>query len=483
MYAEYDALMIGDTVPLDDIAEQERPLLTSPVRAFLGFVQRHFGVDISVDARALRFPDAELGEARDVAVRLLDRGTLLTLWDDKPKSADEPRLFTWKTRYANTADGFSSGSSVTNRKEAFLAAIAEGLERRLWKHEMDYFRKSHKKPMEALSNNYISPLRFAGFSAEQRSKNRGLYIDPNTTFHWIEAHSLVSGNSVFVPAQTATGSDAFHIEPLIRPIITTGLATYTTKAEAELRGALEVIERDAYMIMWLNQLSLPRLDLTALAAEHTELSTLLGQLDAYLLSVEAVRMITDAPAHAICAVVRDTTGIGPSVTVATAAGTRLAETATHAIAEAVRIRRHFREYWLTRIDPATIEPKNILFQEHGLYWLHGDRHTKLSFMTAAPVEKDRERASWEDDTPEEHLAKIVQWARERAYEICTVEMTHSAMNPTAWHVVNVLIPELQPLHLVERYPCAHGKRISEIPKMFGYAPRPSPFLDEPHPFV
>jgi ribosomal protein S12 methylthiotransferase accessory factor len=62
----------------------------------------------------------------------------------------------------------------------------------------------------------------------------------------------------------------------------------------------------------------------------------------------------------------------------------------------------------------------------------------------------------------------------------------AAVRHTAFKVVMVIIPELQPMHLDERHPYLGGERLYQMPVTLGYKDRPSreeelnPF---PHPFL
>ncbi len=129
-----------------------------------------------------------------------------------------------------------------------------------------------------------------------------------------------------------------------------------------------------------------------------------------------------------------------------------------------------------------IVPENITHHEHMLYWLHPERIGRLDFLTSGPVQK-KDPAVWENDSAPQHLDRITAWCRSREYELASVDIGRSKKNPTHLKVEMVVIPELQPMHLTEKFPCLGGKRIAEIPAMFGYTPRATPFADEPHPFV
>ena len=62
-----------------------------------------------------------------------------------------------------------------------------------------------------------------------------------------------------VVAQGIAG-DAYGVEPvLLAPSTSSGLACHGSLEEASLSGLFELVERDAFMLVWSNRLSLPRL--------------------------------------------------------------------------------------------------------------------------------------------------------------------------------------------------------------------------------
>lgn len=450
--------------------------------SFLKAVERTTGFEFTTDRSKLMFEDASIQNLAPIAKRLKQAGILLEVVPVMGRFPDEPPLFTWHSRFGT--DDWAGGSSSLNEHDALIAAMAEGLERYIWKYTDDYFVDPITVTEAGMHEPHVALKRFAGFSSAQRSKDKVLRITPESKFLWIKAHSLVSGSEVYLPAQTITGRHTRSWGPgeaLIRPPITTGLATGVTKTDALLGGILEVIERDALMITWLNQLTPPRVDLAALAREDDRIAKLLAQVERYRFSVEVFSMITDAPAHAVGAFVDDRSGVGVPRTLGMACDTRLADAIAHAISESFRMRHSARHQMRTH-DAKSVVARDIIYAERLLYWSYGERYRALDFMIKGAVQKNV-AAPWEKDSPEEHLARLAAWARERGYEIASTDLGRSKKNPTELAIEMVVIPELQPLHLVEKHPCIGGKRLSEVPRRLGYKPRNQPYAAEPQPFV
>jgi ribosomal protein S12 methylthiotransferase accessory factor len=298
--------------------------------------------------------------------------------------------------------------------------------------------------------------------------------------------SLVTGKAIYLPAQTVSAlstKEFFRGEPLIRHRNTTGLATWPTKTGARLAGALEVIEREAYMIMWLNQLTLPRIPLDKLRAQSARLSEFLDTCERYRFKVHAVKLLTDAPAHAVCVVIEDQSGNAPRFSFGLRAHRSLPDAIEKAMIEALRARRWHRGQIKTGRTWDVDTPANeVGHLERILYWGVAKNAKKLEFIIQGE-ESDIDPAPWENNTPEEHLERVVNWCRESGYECVSVSLGTSKKNPTPWSIEMVVIPELQATYLDERSPHLGGKRWRTVPEKFDISPRKEPFSSEPHPFA
>jgi ribosomal protein S12 methylthiotransferase accessory factor len=106
----------------------------------------------------------------------------------------------------------------------------------------------------------VHPSQIALFADWQASTLPRPRFDADSRVAWISGTSLVDGHRRWVPAALV------HIpyvpeeeEQIPGPAISTGLACWSSRAEATLAGLSECIERDAVAITWLNQLNVPRL--------------------------------------------------------------------------------------------------------------------------------------------------------------------------------------------------------------------------------
>jgi len=457
--------------------------------SFVEFLEKKLGVIVAYDRSRMPFCRDDLSDLFDIA-ETLRRNSIIATYDPPSQLPDEPHFHQWRAVGAKPRSHITGGMSVESAHAALTSALAEAVERHLWFDATDYFNAPTRTTFTEIMHRgrAINPERFAGYSQAQRDAQTKFSIKADSSFLWIRARSWTSDDTVWIPAQVVSGfhgsrcMQRIENEPILLASITNGLATGPTREFAVLNGALELIERDAFMVTWLNQLSPPTLDLDALAAKRPTLATLLERIRRYRLEAHMVRLPTDAPAHAVCAVVKDASTVGPSIVLGLKAHRDLGQAAEGALMEALRMRQNVRNQRIrTPLDPRK-DPKTLVHTERTLYWAESGRHKQLAFLTAGKRES-LPSEPWENDSLEEHLARIIAWCNSRNYEFASVDLGRSKQNVSPWHVYLSIIPELQPMHQNEKFIYLGGNRLTSIPTQFGYAPRREPFADEPHPFA
>ncbi len=484
--------MIIDGVPFGEYAHVQSSLGWRSMEAFFAFLERKTGTTILFDRRRFPFGRADLAEVHRIA-SLMHGAKIIDSYNRLASLLpDEPPIKSWTCRLANKNIGdekFTGGASVDNDSDALYAALAEALERYLWYTQTDYFVKPIRTTTVGIARRgrYIPPERFMGFSAEQRALDPKLTLAPDATYLWIQGTSLQSGKKVYVPAQVVSAAarsrEKSHREPLIKMVTTIGLATWPEQNEARLRGALECIERDAYTILWLNQLTLPRISLGSLRKKNPALDLLLARSERYGLKIHVIQLLTDAPAHAILAVAEDARGHAPRFAFGLKAHRSLPHAIEKAVLEALRARRRSRvDAARGKTWDARTPVEKIGHSERTLYWAEKYNAEKLTWITRGN-EIEAVAAPWESDTSDKHLERIIAWCRTKNYECVALSHGTSKANPTKWHVEMIVMPDLQPAYLYEWMRHVTGPRLTAIPRQFGYKPRETPYLEGPHPFA
>jgi ribosomal protein S12 methylthiotransferase accessory factor len=458
---------------------QKSSIVERAIASFLGYIERKLGVTIVRNTRGV--PET-LTAPLQLAALLKARG-IIERFGVIERLADEPRTKSWFAICNNPTKESVGGTAWESDADALYAALAEALERYVWLTQDDYFNDPRVATTGEIAHagRFIAPERFSGFSQAQRVEDpKRAWRD--VPYHWVRAESLTSADTVYVPSQVVTPKSPGRNEPYIRQVTTNGLATWPTKNGARLAGLLELIERDAYMITWLNQLTLPRIPVSQLREMDGALRRALDACERYRLRPHVVRLITDAPTHAVAVLLEDLSGLAPRFSIGLRAHPDLSQCVLKAMTEALRAHRGYRRRAESRAAWDNATPVGAIGHRERLdYWGHPDNANHLGFFISGP-EVNREPEAWEKDSPDEHLARLIAWCREKGYECAAVSLSSSVMNPTPLYIEMLVVPELQPAYLEEERRTLGGERLKSIPAMFGYRALPEPFTARPHPF-
>jgi ribosomal protein S12 methylthiotransferase accessory factor len=313
--------------------------------------------------------------------------------------------------------------------------------------------------------------------------------DESTPLRWVSGWSLTHGHEVLVPAALVYVPYrlATTLEPAISDPISTGMACAPTLVRAMYRGALEVIERDAFMIVWQNSLSCPRIDL-----HDTADPTIAGMMEAFAplpVDIVAVDLTLDVAVPVILCMATTRTGAPPHAVIGL--GTDLDPRRAVGLA-LEELALGFRGFRMTAAIEPTIDPGanfNAIttLDHHGrLYALRPEMVEALDFLLhggeTIPLDAvpDRSAAS-----ALANLHTTVDALRSSGLECIAVDLTTPDIDDAGFKVVRVVVPGLQPLdnNHVRRY--LGGRRLREVPERIGRrgaADRGEPYNPYPHPF-
>jgi ribosomal protein S12 methylthiotransferase accessory factor len=381
---------------------------------------------------------------------------------------DEPKFYQYSAEIYvgdNETDGYvrkkwkTGGSSMFDEKIAFLKCIAEAIERYSC---MRYKRKdlicsSFKK----LNDRAVNPLLFSKFTESQkRTKNFCRFIyDENTPFCWVKSTSLKTNKHVLIPAQLVFLNYKLvdKRERYIDIPISTGAAFGTTFNEALARGFFELVERDAFAIMYMNKIPCPKVNLTKIKDYRIE--HLLDQMKRYRLEVNMMDITTDLGIPSFAAVVINRTKIGPAVQVGIKSHFDPLQAMVGAFQESLHARCWIRFLYENKLS----EYRNIKaseinsFEQRGIYWYKQNMCEKLNFwldQEARPiiypyVKKPFSGASM--------VARIKKILNKFDYNLYFVDLTPKQIAKTGCKVVKVISPDLQPHFFNEKYKLLGGR--------------------------
>jgi ribosomal protein S12 methylthiotransferase accessory factor len=401
---------------------------------------------------------------------------------------DEPRLHSFSCELASSlrttgcATPERAGSAHVDATRARAASIGEAIERYAATFVPAGLVVACARELE---DEAAAPESFALFHERQFVPGYPFVRFSETTrISWVTGFSLADGRPVRVPAQLVFLGPVRDREPPIGYPTSNGLACGPTLIEAVLAGLLELVERDAMMIVWSNRLSLPRL--------RWESGSSIADIDAATFAPTGLRYdVIDTSAFFG---VPSTIGIvhgSPGELAALAVGAGCARSVDDAwrtsLAEGFSILRWLRGILLEQPRVALERPDDVrTLEDHMLFYATPERAVRAGFLTASSEERRADDVPpAPGETPEEVVREIVRRLAERGVTAYAVDVTPPDVRELGLSVAHVIAPELCALDVFGGAPYRGGTRRYRAAFEAGIAPRPLTY-DElnplPHPF-
>lgn len=366
------------------------------------------------------------------------------------------------------------GHDFFSFESALERALGEAVERHLWRNSDSLHRKIKVLTQnEASKEGALTLETITGFSKDQISQNPRFQYNHNTPFAWIPTQSLTSKETILSPLQLFSARFATEgREPLLRGGTTIGLATGTTRQQALLKSILELIEREAFMITYLNSLSPDRVDIEALAKEDQDIAAILKNIKKHKITPYVTTLVTDFPVPVMLGVLVDDTDNGPVYSVGACASFDTKNAIVRSLSEALIIRQSIKHTY--KNFTGDIDARGRLH-----YWAQPAQRGKLDFLLAGKMSVPSLTQKVPSHT--EQLSIIRAHAKEHNCHFFTTTLSNQRLHDTGYHSVMTMSPELHPMHLEESLHSLNSPRLKSVPATCGYAP--SDILNpEPHPF-
>lgn len=366
--------------------------------------------------------------------------------------------------------------------ERFFLAKGKGRDQKdLRRSTVDAFKKKREL--------YLPPDRLDQFMPDQRSSMHKDYNE-KTPFLWVPGKEYSLDKAVWIPAQMVSLqrflSPNGEREPVIREQNTNAAAGGFTLDETILSAVYEAIERDSFLVYWLNNQPPQRVNPETCPNEAFQ--RMLRQVRRYRFEPVFLKTTTDIGVPACVCVLIDRGNGGPRLSVGAGAGNDPAAILLSAMMESLTVQRstsrEFSEIPMPRIDEPFRDKTMSLGRRINLWrqpqmfpnieaWLTGD---EVDFSEAFP--NPRRFGSPKDELS--YLANLLG-ALGPGYKIYYYEYQDPVLKRIGYHVVKVIIPELVHMYLTESDASIGAKRLRSAPVAMGYTPaeKPNPW---PHPF-
>ena len=196
---------------------------------------------------------------------------------------------------------------------------------------------------------------------------------------------------------------------------------------------------------------------------------------------------TDIGVPAVVATVIDRIGMGPAVCVGLKAGFDMNQNVIGATEEALMVRSWVRDEYMY-LKPKHSPPKIISsIEERAFFWYPTGTIHYLDFWLSATNNKGPyELRKFRRSSYKEKVTELIRILGLKGFNVVYVDITAPEIRKYGVKVVKVIIPQLQPLHLDEKYPYLTFRRLYNAPVDMGVLGRPKAFEELnniPHPFL
>ncbi|HEY4488208.1 MAG TPA: YcaO-like family protein [Candidatus Paceibacterota bacterium] len=415
------------------------------------------------------------------------RPTFVPAHNDRPKFfnvALEPAAALTdgrKDRYG----GFGAAFSFEN---ALSKAVGEVLERSLLSR---YKRDDQVCAKQSALSSALDISTLSGFEPWQKERFPELGGDEHSQLYWVEGQMFSSGENVLLPAQLVfwnyvhtAGPGAHPAEPILARATTSGSAGHFTYHEAVLAGLLEAIQRDGFLIYWLNSLPPRVLDMSEV--DNPRIRELLEYLSRYRLEATFLNTTSDIGVPSLTCVLIDRMQEDAVLSLGGGTGFSLEEMVEQSLLEAL-VNNALSAARPMYTLPSNYEPftdKDMPRAERISLWRGARMLAKFDFLLSGETQDARafipERAP---QTARAQLAYVCGELKKRGtgYEVYVYEARHRALARIGYRVVRTIVPQLVPLYFSEFAAPLGARRLREVPERLGFVAAEE-FNTLPHPF-
>jgi ribosomal protein S12 methylthiotransferase accessory factor len=378
----------------------------------------------------------------------------------------------------DTGNSDGAGTALTPER-AKLISIAEALERYstcAWNDDEMVVSAEND-----LDDEYVSPSRWPRCSPTELAQDDCSLAeyDPSIPIRWVRAWSLTRRVPVLVPAIAVYLHMPYHSksERFTRGI-TTGAAVHSDVRSAVLNGLLEVVERDAIALVWLQRLRLPELvvapeRLDAVTREYHRVGTSTD------LRVRLLDATTDFGVPVIYAVQLSDTDPALAQVVAATCDVHPERALGKVYRELASLRVALRGY-LSAYAEREPDPAKVSVVGGAVHNGSPTRRGVFGFLL------DGERPSYGIDgmpglpAGADPLDSVVSRLASRGAEVLVADITTDEARQVGMRAVKVLVPEAMPVSFVhgERY--LGTPRLYDAPRAMGHPSQPEDAINPEH---
>lgn len=380
---------------------------------------------------------------------------------------DKYNLYMYQCLSANTVPLFNLSREVSsgglgvneNKKIAITSCLAEALER----YCMSYIPPKDiiKAKKENLKKQYTFDNYF--LYTDKQYKDLNMYLNPNKeNIEWTKIYNINSKEKYkYWPASLIYLP--FDLNKPVAETTSTGMAAGFTLDECFQSGLLELIERDALMINFMQRLNPPEINIQSIDGKNKKFIKMIAKE----YSIKIYKLYSDIKVPIYLSIIykqeknKTHYGIGACASL----------DSDYAINKSLKECLFTYFYSLNIMDVRQDDPNKIkTLYEHFLYY-QGDNFHKLLF-TSKTINYQKEKLSLND---------LLMQLKKLKINVYYKELTTDDVKSTGIKVVKVIAPGLIDLNKSHLYPRLDATRFFLVPQKMNLNYN-NELTDMPHPF-
>ncbi|PYS83692.1 MAG: bacteriocin biosynthesis protein SagD [Acidobacteria bacterium] len=371
-------------------------------------------------------------------------------------------------RMAPQVERSAAGKGRTD-SEAIRAALGEAVEHYCASH---INKETTKLASREELPDAVAPPECVLYSDAQYARQKFPYHrwQPQDALTWTPMLELPTQREVFAPAQLVyLNFTAQREEDFLTAITSNGLAAGPNLEFAILNGLYESVERDGFLITWMNKLPAPGVDFSganglaqSIKAHYVQHGT----------EIRVFNVSTDIPIYVMMAVALDKTGEGPAVLVGLGCHLDPQVALTKSLLEVCQV--HPGEVSRYREQPPAQRLRSYedvrTLEDHSAFLTVPERIGECSFLLdngrVQPIEElpNRSQGSAAAD-----LQTCVDALMRAGCRVLYADLTTPDMADYGFRVVRTIVTGLQPIHFGYGEERLGGRRLFEVPHIMGHA--------------
>jgi len=358
----------------------------------------------------------------------------------------------------------------TCEKKAKVKAFLEGLER----YSL-FFDKKHRgklifKKYNLIKDRAIHPHLLFSFLDNQYFQKDFKFskYNNNDAIYWVKCQSFLSNKKYYVPASYVyCGYQPRDTEKKLGHSNSNGCAIGETFNRAILNATLELIERDAILIRWLNRLPSPKISIEYLSNKLKKL--LKGAEKRYNVNILINDQTSDFKIPTVSVLLQSHNP--PYFTFGSATNFSIELAITKALQESILIREELKNFKKLNIKYKNLNDIQTLYQ-HAEFYATKNKIKAFDFLSKSPCLTNLEEKKYKNieskyNTIVKQLTFLQNFCKKNKKDIFFIDFSNQIIKEIGLHVVRVIIPGLYSLNSEYNGRYLSNKRLYSLPLKLG----------------